>query len=672
MLYYQIRFELLKNSGNKCAGDHRYKRHIASMAEQACGRYGNGARLVIDSLAGNSCRAIAVFDMAFVLKQPAEQTCAEFFGSIPLEGTVKSVEEITESSFLNWLRLAERDDFINDTRDVTDVFQINERGFDAEEKILKTRYTLPQARREAETLLCGDSLRDEIERIFAAETAAAFRGHPVHYMVSASGRQLADRSVELLLGSLYARGRLLSRRYSLYSFDDDNEFRRPGRGPVEEIGKIYRSMTGGAVIIDCSCLGGNQTEYADMPQRILQEIYKAAEKHRHDVLTIFLLPPAGDKRKESLSENLPNMTFVEIAEQSVFREDAKKYLKKRAAEKGVTQCRGLFKLLSEKNRGYSSADLNKLFDSWHDRYVRTELYPQYAGLAAVPSKEAKPIGDAYRDLRDLVGLGAAKEVIAQAVDFHKTRKLFKDNGIPQTRPAMHMVFTGNPGTAKTTVARLFGQIMKDNKLLPVGDLIEVGRADLVGKFVGWTAPMVQTQFDRAKGSVLFIDEAYSLVDDRGGLYGDEAINTIVQEMENRREDTVVIFAGYPDKMEAFLNRNPGLRSRIAFHVPFPDYTQAELADILRLMLKERQLSLTAEAEEKAVKILGEALTRKDFGNGRFVRTLIEKALLKQASRLAAMNGELPARQVLTTLTGEDFDLPAMSPVDQKRTVGFSA
>ena len=113
--------------------------------------------------------------------------------------------------------------------------------------------------------------------------------------------------------------------------------------------------------------------------------------------------------------------------------------------------------------------------------------------------------------------------------------------------------------------------MKENNLLSKGNLIEVGRGDLVGKYVGWTAPTIQKKFKEAQGSVLFIDEAYSLVDDRDGSFGDEAINTIVQEMENHRNDVVVIFAGYPDKMESFLQKNPGLRSRIAYHVPFSDY-----------------------------------------------------------------------------------------------------
>lgn len=159
------------------------------------------------------------------------------------------------------------------------------------------------------------------------------------------------------------------------------------------------------------------------------------------------------------------------------------------------------------------------------------------------------------------------------------------------RPAMHMVFTGNPGTAKTTVARLFARIMRENGLLSRGHLVEVGRGDLVGKYVGWTAQTVQKKFEQAEGGVLFIDEAYALVDDRSGSYGDEAINTIVQEMENHRDDMVVIFAGYPDRMEEFLQKNPGLRSRIAYHVPFADYSVEELCSIAALTARKKGLHL---------------------------------------------------------------------------------
>lgn len=171
------------------------------------------------------------------------------------------------------------------------------------------------------------------------------------------------------------------------------------------------------------------------------------------------------------------------------------------------------------------------------------------------------------------------------------QKLYEEKGVKWDHPAMHMIFSGNPGTAKTTVARLFARIMRENGLLSKGQLVEVSRGDLVGKYVGWTAPTIQAKFKAAIGSVLFIDEAYSLVDDRDGSFGDEAINTIVQEMENHRADVVVIFAGYPDKMEGFLAKNPGLRSRIAFHVPFADYTSGELCEIAQLISQKNGMTL---------------------------------------------------------------------------------
>ncbi|MDR0906907.1 MAG: AAA family ATPase, partial [Oscillospiraceae bacterium] len=315
------------------------------------------------------------------------------------------------------------------------------------------------------------------------------------------------------------------------------------------------------------------------------------------------------------------------------------------------------------------------FDEWFDKKLRTQVYSQYAELETVNKQiaEKKPRGSAFAELETMIGLTEAKAVINQALDFYKAQKLFRDKGVASSRPAMHMVFTGNPGTAKTSVARLFARIMKENGLLSRGDLYEVGRADLVGKYVGHTAPLVKSKFRNAKGSVLFIDEAYSLVDDRDGLYGDEAINTIVQEMENTREDMVVIFAGYPDKMEGFLQKNPGLRSRIAFHVPFADYNAGELYEITELLAKGKSLTLGLDVREKLVPIYESALTRNDFGNGRFARNLVEKAQMKQASRLVHTDDlDSVTKDDITTLVAEDFEAPMETAEPPKRKIGFVA
>ena len=164
----------------------------------------------------------------------------------------------------------------------------------------------------------------------------------------------------------------------------------------------------------------------------------------------------------------------------------------------------------------------------------------------------------------MIGLESAKKVIEQAVATFKMQKRLSKKGVDIGKNTMHMVFTGNPGTAKTTTARLIAEILKDEGVLSSGVFVEAGRADLIGQYVGHTAPKVKKKFEDAMGGVLFIDEAYSLNDgEHRGSFGDEAINTIVQEMDNRREDIIVIFAGYPDEMKSFIERNPGMSSRIA-------------------------------------------------------------------------------------------------------------
>ena len=212
--------------------------------------------------------------------------------------------------------------------------------------------------------------------------------------------------------------------------------------------------------------------------------------------------------------------------------------------------------------------------------------------------------------------------------------------------------------------------MKENQLLSEGRLFELGRSDLVGKYVGWTAQIVKEKFRKARGSVLFIDEAYSLLDGDSSLYGDEAINTIVQEMENCREDTVVIFAGYPREMEQFLSRNPGLRSRIAFHLSFEDYSPEELYRITRLLAEEQGLTLAADVREKLLLIFRDARKEPDFGNGRFARNLLEKAQMKQADRLVRENPDRLTRSDVQILTAEDFAAPEGGKC-QKIEIGFA-
>ncbi|MCR5735451.1 MAG: AAA family ATPase [Lachnospiraceae bacterium] len=286
-------------------------------------------------------------------------------------------------------------------------------------------------------------------------------------------------------------------------------------------------------------------------------------------------------------------------------------------------------------------------------------------------KKERPAGTALRELNEMTGLKSVKEIIRKATASCKLRKLCIDKGINRGKASMHMVFTGNPGTAKTTVARLFAEIMKDEKVLPTGNFVETGRADLIGDHVGATAPKVKRRFKEAQGGVLFIDEAYSLCDAYSNGFGDEAINTLVQEMENHRDDVIVIFAGYPEPMKQFLDRNPGMLSRIAFQVEFDDYSVDELCDITRLMVDKKEMRITDAAMDKLRGIYEEASLEDDYGNGRFARKMLEEAEMNLAERVMETDGEEITEEMITTI--KECDIPAYNAKKQTKLarIGFA-
>ena len=293
-----------------------------------------------------------------------------------------------------------------------------------------------------------------------------------------------------------------------------------------------------------------------------------------------------------------------------------------------------------------------------------------AGLPAIPEDIFDDIVDKrnYMDeLQALVGIKSAKDQVKRILAFAKMRKAMEENGEHLEPITMNMEFVGNPGTAKTTVARIVAGLLKEIGIIKTGDFIEVGRADLVAQYVGQTAPTVQSIFQRARGGVLFIDEAYSLLEEGSGRFGDEAINMIVQEMENNRKDTIVIFAGYPDEMEKFFLRNPGLRSRVPFRVRFDDYTTDELADICELEAGKRGFLIDINANEFIKEICASSAKNVENGNGRFCRNLVERAVLNFALR--NYGGDEVDADIEYILKREDFcDITVFE--EKKSMIGF--
>lgn len=271
------------------------------------------------------------------------------------------------------------------------------------------------------------------------------------------------------------------------------------------------------------------------------------------------------------------------------------------------------------------------------------------------------------ELEGLIGLTSVKDQVKKIKALAKMKKAMAEG--QQLPINLNMEFVGNPGTAKTTVARLLAGILYEAGVLKSSKLIEVGRADLVGKYVGHTADKVKTVFAKAKGKLLFIDEAYSLLDDNEGSFGDEAINTIVQEMENHRNDTIVIFAGYPEEMESFFQRNPGLRSRVPFIIEFKDYSADELIQIAENEALKRGFSFSEDVNDKIRDILDIAMETSDMGNGRFCRNLVENAILAYALRIYGDDStEIESDFILRA---EDFSLPEnIKPQKPVTPMGF--
>jgi len=257
--------------------------------------------------------------------------------------------------------------------------------------------------------------------------------------------------------------------------------------------------------------------------------------------------------------------------------------------------------------------------------------------------------------RDLVGLAPVKQRIRDIAALLVIDKLRLARGLQAHNPSLHMSFTGNPGTGKTTVAMRMAEILHRLGYVRKGHLVAVTRDDLVGQYIGHTAPKTKEVLKRAMGGVLFIDEAYYLYRPENERdYGQEAIEILLQVMENQRDDLVVIFAGYKDRMDTFFKSNPGLSSRIAHHIDFPDYAGDELLQIADRMLAAMNYRFDAGARQAFAEYLQRRLEQPHFANARSVRNALDRARLRQASRLFAERDRTLSRDDLTTLTEADI------------------
>ena len=585
---------------------------------------------------------------------------------------ISDIKEITTGRFH---QLGTRGDnnglirrFMADENDMGLDYRENNQYQIREEMIPTEKLSFDEAVEKSRRFMADISFVEELERIYSDENEKKYYGNPVHYKISASNMESAFEIASLLAQALKSNNRLVGSRINrVYEI-------KKGCYDEPDFKNMFEKAQGNIVLFDLSGSAEMHNNYASEYEEVIEYMNKLISKNHVKTLCIFVEntnhPGFASNFLAKVAEEID---IIELKEGCGNRETAMVYIQNLAAQNkyDISQTE-VEEIMPEKSL-FTVGEAYEIYNKWFRNGLRNRIYKSYKYCSYLEIKKEDKKSEPYDELQKMIGLKDMKQVVDEIIDSARIQKIRSGMGMDSYKTALHMVFTGNPGTAKTTVARLITQIFVKEGILDTGKYVECGRADLVGKYVGWTAKTVRSKFREAKGGVLFIDEAYSLVDDSNS-FGDEAINTIVQEMENHRDDVIVIFAGYPDKMKEFFAKNEGLRSRIAFHLDFPDYSAEELVEILKLMADKKGYKLNPDIERKCLEIFGQAVKKEEFGNGRYVRNLLEQAMMAQSRRITKeYAGKKITRKALTTLKPEDFDVNASKLIEKetKRTIGFA-
>lgn len=658
MLYYT--FNLIDSSRE--SNEKEFTSMINSAIAEVNAKLDDKAFAVVSSVtsSGRKLRCcVEILDYAITVAAIGELINTELDGNYSImnitETTLSRFDSLVDDAFNNDLANRQYPDGLLNSDTYSGVIR---RG-DARENLIKKGVAKKAALKKAvDSWPQIKGLKEELERIFKGKNPL-FRGNPVHYVIEAEDSSDRSEIRNLLASCLFEQNRIMMKRITeikLETLSNTSNERLSG----------FLDIQDGGIVVVALYKSFNSGETLNAMHQAMDELVSLIKKKKRNVLFVFEFGKAAEAGWKYIRSLLSEMTFIEIKEKNLSNAESISFIDKLAAADNVSDSSVLHKLINESS--YSVGDLRDIYSSWYDKHLCSAVYPAYSDISSEGQACVKQTkGSAYQKLSRMIGLDEVRTVITSAIDYARVQSLYEKTGVATTDMTRHMVFCGNPGTAKTTCARLYAQIMKDNGLLSKGQLIEVGRKDIVSKYLGGTAPLIKEYFEKADGGVLFIDEAYSLVDDKKGLYGDEAINTIVQEMENHRDSVVVILAGYPEEMETFLSRNPGLRSRISFHVNFRDYTSSELLSILKLFISDSGMALDGSAEPKLIRIFEAAAVQEDFGNGRFARNLFEQARLNQASRILHIAN--PSDDAIRTLISDDFKEPERK-MQKRRQIGF--
>ena len=488
-------------------------------------------------------------------------------------------------------------------------------GFDLEERIVSGK--------EKRSAIYDKSIVDERANIEENESLAGLNANPVHYVISARGMEAACDMADALAQSLLKAKRISSRRMTIVREIEPQVFRK-GRYLEDLIENNY----GGVIVIDMTESPEHRATEYDAACRLLLRMFR---QYRNKCLFVFAYNMDQPGFTYQLLPQVQKYAVtVMLREGCGDRKTAVEYMKVliRDSEnaKYAGQAGKFMKLFpGEEFTQTDVLEMHEKFDSWclNENVLHAYDYDVSEGFKL--DRDTEPVSS-YDRLQKMIGLKLVKEQIDRIIAsdiVEQERK--KRKGTQYRSGTMHMVFSGNPGTAKTTVAELFAGIAKEKGVLKSGAFVSCGGLDLDGATCVYK---IREAFKAAKGGVLFIDEAYSLT-------SQFATTVLIQELENHRDDVIVILAGYSDRMKEFMEQNEGLVSRVPHWVDFPDYSVDELMDIFNLMLEERGFTASDGAMKAARYIFEKAVSIRNFGNGRYVRNLIDRAVLNQSVRLLA-------------------------------------